>query len=823
MAVDDFDHDLYIVGWICALPQEWAAAQAMLDKDYGPPRRPCPHDSNTYRLGRIGEHRVALACMPAGVPGASSATLVAKQMQMSFKSIKIGLMVGIGGGVPSQGDDIRLGDVVVSQPRNTFGGVVQYDFGKTIQGGKFIRTGALNKPPQVLLTALSAVQTEHWKGDNQMLEVLMSSLSRHSRMLERFSYPHKEEDLLYEATYDHVGPADVGHGRACTRCERSRVIPRRARDRPHQPAIHYGTIASGNQVMKDGASRDRHSRELDNVLCFEMEAAGLMDNFPCLVIRGISDYADSHKNDRWQPYAAATAAAYAKQLLMATPKADVEKEVPVERLLPAAHWSHVGNSTPMSSSPWGAQWAQGPTGHHQPGYFDPNQGSIPQGIPPATYHMPAQSYRSGDRALMQPSPGIARKTIQSSASADRIPTQNGHSSHHPPGMQERARSSDAVPHPAPVYRPGPTAVPTKAAGYTRPPAMVYERPAKARHTKHNTHTGHRPDKTPVRSAPARDQGRPLENVHSASTPARAPHASAPAKAQHTGHRPDKIPVRSAPARDQGRHLENVHAASTPARAPHTSAPAKAQHTRGGPAHHVDKAPGRPQERKYWSDHGKHKEPAHSKPAETHGGAFQFGYTAPGPTENVYINWNEAPDPNYPPYVQYAETYSGPGSDDGMQSPHPAQEEEHEIEDLSSASSTSGSEGQETTDPPYDMPPGPGTEATEGGFYDQSPYQGSYANVDMVDQPSPEGYQGYQAPEHDYESPQAPDGDDGSDCGCCCSGNGEGNDGGDGNESDCCDCLGGGERRDDGDGDESDCCGPCCGNGDDDNERSWLCC
>ena len=69
--------------------------------------------------------------------------------------------------------------------------------------------------------------------------------------------------------------------------------------------------------MRHGATRDRLRRELD-VLCFEMEAAGLMDSFLCLVIRGGCHYADSHKNKRWQAYAAATAAAYAKGLLYYT-------------------------------------------------------------------------------------------------------------------------------------------------------------------------------------------------------------------------------------------------------------------------------------------------------------------------------------------------------------------------------------------------------------------------------------------------------------------------------------------------------------------------
>lgn len=88
--------------------------------------------------------------------------------------------------------------------------------------------------------------------------------------------------------------------------------------------MHYGLVASGNQVMKHGRTRDRWAREL-GILCFEMEAAGLMDYFPCLVIRGICDYADSHKNKQWQEYAAATAAAYAKEILLVIPAIQISK------------------------------------------------------------------------------------------------------------------------------------------------------------------------------------------------------------------------------------------------------------------------------------------------------------------------------------------------------------------------------------------------------------------------------------------------------------------------------------------------------------------
>ncbi|RAK93710.1 hypothetical protein BO79DRAFT_224172 [Aspergillus costaricaensis CBS 115574] len=114
--------------------------------------------------------------------------------------------------------------------------------------------------------------------------------------------------LLTAVNYEH-DPA----GPTCEFCDREKLVSRSTRS-SDRPVVHYGLVASGNQVIKHAQTRERLAAEL-NVLCFEMEAAGLMDNFPCLVIRGVSDYSDSHKNKAWQGYAAATAAAYAKQLL----------------------------------------------------------------------------------------------------------------------------------------------------------------------------------------------------------------------------------------------------------------------------------------------------------------------------------------------------------------------------------------------------------------------------------------------------------------------------------------------------------------------------
>ena len=297
----------YTVGWVCALPIELAAATIMLDEEH----EDFPQDksdNNLYTLGRINEHNIAIACLPAGQTGTNSAASVANRMKSKFSSIRFGLLVGVGGGVPSAEPNIRLGDVVVSQPLLGHGGVVQYDFGKTTPGG-FERTGSLNTPPMILLQALTKLQANRHRSTSSLTRYLPTSSD-----LSKFARNNTGPDILFESSYNHIG------GHTCEKCSKDRLVVRTSRG-GEEIMVHYGTIASGNQVIRDGLQRDRLSSELGNILCFEMEAAGLMNSFPCLVIRGICDYADSHKNKKWQPYAAATAAAYAKEILSVIPAA----------------------------------------------------------------------------------------------------------------------------------------------------------------------------------------------------------------------------------------------------------------------------------------------------------------------------------------------------------------------------------------------------------------------------------------------------------------------------------------------------------------------
>ncbi|KAJ5710545.1 hypothetical protein N7488_004701 [Penicillium malachiteum] len=236
-------------------------------------------------------------------------------------------MIGIGGGVPSGSVDIRLGDVVVSKPTTNLGGVIQYDYGKTVAGGRFERNGVLKKPPPVLLTAVSRLHAEHRLKPSRIPALLSEAIARNPKLGEKSTYRGEDQDILFDSEYDHN--RDLGD--TCDKCDTRKLVARAARP-SHDPVVHYGLIASGNQVVKYGRTRDKLAGEL-GILCSEMEAAGLMDNFPCLVIRGVCDYCDSHKNKHWQEYAALTAASYGKVLLSVVYLSHVVDTLPVGSIL----------------------------------------------------------------------------------------------------------------------------------------------------------------------------------------------------------------------------------------------------------------------------------------------------------------------------------------------------------------------------------------------------------------------------------------------------------------------------------------------------------
>lgn len=329
----------YTVGWICAITTESVAARAFLDKEHARPGHVDPNDNNNYVLGQIGSHNIVIAVLPDGEYGTTSAAAVARDMLRTFPNIRIGLMVGIGGGAPTSAHDIRLGDVVVSSPGGGIGGVFQYDFGKTIQDQEFRETGFLNQPPTVLRAAVSALRGTYELKGHRLADDAEKALKMIKKR-KKYARPAPTRDRLYRSDYVHPPNTD-----SCDICDVGHLVARDERnEEDDDPAIYYGLIASGNQLMKDARVRDKLAAE-KGVLCFEMEAAGLMNHFPCLVIRGICDYADSHKSKEWQGFAAMMAAAYARDLLQQIPPNRIEAERPITETIDASEYMNPSTLT----------------------------------------------------------------------------------------------------------------------------------------------------------------------------------------------------------------------------------------------------------------------------------------------------------------------------------------------------------------------------------------------------------------------------------------------------------------------------------------------
>ncbi|TIA68970.1 WD40 repeat-like protein [Aureobasidium pullulans] len=308
-------HEDYVVGWICPMRVEYTAALLMLDEEHEILGQDVA-DENIYTLGSINGHNVALATLPK--TGNSPTARVMTNMSRTFQALRFYLLVGIGGGIPVRTDEgpVRLGDVIVSE------GVIQHDRGKFEASG-FKLKGTLAPPPQVLLAATNTLLAKRDMTDDDPLLEHLSRIDTSKRRLKRYQFPGRRRDHVYEPLYTHLVK-----GATCdeAKCDPTKRILRGPSNETvdsqvvEQPdiTIHQGTILSGETVMKNGAQRDAIAKPLD-AICYECEAAGAMSSVPCLVVRGISDYADSHKNDDWHGFGSAVAAAYARQLFFHLP------------------------------------------------------------------------------------------------------------------------------------------------------------------------------------------------------------------------------------------------------------------------------------------------------------------------------------------------------------------------------------------------------------------------------------------------------------------------------------------------------------------------
>jgi hypothetical protein len=190
------DSSKYTVGWICAITTEYVAAKAFLDREHDSLEYGSANDNNIYTLGEMGKHNVVIAQLPEGEYGIAAAASVARDMVRSFSNIRIGLMVGIGGGAPNEKHDIRLGDIVISAPYNGKGGLFQYDFGKTIPDQEFRPTGFLNQPPGLLRAAMGDIKAKYEMEGHQLDKTIKSVLEKRPKLRKKYKRPDLSSDRL---------------------------------------------------------------------------------------------------------------------------------------------------------------------------------------------------------------------------------------------------------------------------------------------------------------------------------------------------------------------------------------------------------------------------------------------------------------------------------------------------------------------------------------------------------------------------------------------------------------------------------------------------
>lgn len=338
--------DEFEVAVICATAIECDAVTLLIDYWYEDSRFDnAPGDNNIYKLGRMGNVNIVLLRLTDA--GKVSAATAAASLRSSYPGLSMLLLTGTCAGVPSMMEDqeLLLGDVVISKS------LVQYDNGKQYDGAFETRKGiedSFGRPLKRVRNLVAMLEVAHWREQLEsqaacFLEQLQAQASSRQQQ-SQYNYPGTARDVLFESSHLHNHRRSTPHACAecchsiccelsrCSSCEelgcnnthaiqRLRLESKRTLEhggsvnKAQAPAIIFGCFGSGDRVIKSGEERDKLAREHKTV-AFEMEGAGVWDEFPCIIVKGVSDYADSHKNDTWKAFAAATAAAVTKALLV---------------------------------------------------------------------------------------------------------------------------------------------------------------------------------------------------------------------------------------------------------------------------------------------------------------------------------------------------------------------------------------------------------------------------------------------------------------------------------------------------------------------------
>ncbi|RDW87049.1 uncharacterized protein DSM5745_03691 [Aspergillus mulundensis] len=316
-----FPNEDYTVGWICNSKKSLLAAAAMQQGSWLLTQT-CPTGKQEgFMMGEIGEHKVAatiVQCHNQALTGAPKN--VVRELLETFPNIRVLLVVGIASGMPDYESepvqDIRLADVVVGAPSKHVDGDVRVYY-EGFSGFRLKRT--LDNVPTALRAALDKLQVSNEPSASRVSPLLKQDLDCHHMVTQHgCDRPDPSTDQLFRSSYQHADES-----KPCTSCNATQAIPRDRWKRDYDaPAIHYGTIVSSTFRMRN--IRDKIKTTLGGI-CYDREAESFFCNYPMLVIRGIADYGDTHKNEEWEGYAAFTAAYYAKFLIYTTSAQELAK------------------------------------------------------------------------------------------------------------------------------------------------------------------------------------------------------------------------------------------------------------------------------------------------------------------------------------------------------------------------------------------------------------------------------------------------------------------------------------------------------------------
>jgi nucleoside phosphorylase len=287
------------IGVLTATPWEFAAMRALLDRPHND--EGTRNDPAHYVLGELpsrrsgADHSVVLTQL--GRTGTDAAASGCTNLLRSFASVKLVVMVGTAAGIPDLRHPerhVRLGDIVVATQ-----GVVDYDHVRVNGDGVQPRRQFPSPSPRLVRCA-DRLKADELSGEYPWEEWLGDRMPAN---LNGYARPRPGTDLLH----DHAG--------------RRLKHPQRNRTghRPGLPKVHYGSIGSANRSLRDAVVRDQVAAR-HGFLALDMESAGVgsscfLNDREWFVVRGIADYADSHRNERWRHYASLAAAGYVRALL----------------------------------------------------------------------------------------------------------------------------------------------------------------------------------------------------------------------------------------------------------------------------------------------------------------------------------------------------------------------------------------------------------------------------------------------------------------------------------------------------------------------------